>query len=355
MLKEVSKGYITSTNPNASFNISTGSLDNYFYQIKVPYQITYEYCSGTGADDYMNAITLSEGESFYARDSYEGHGRAFKYHPLHFHDYYEIMIVLDGIVTQRIEDIDYKYPAGSCCLINRGIRHAENFDTTASLLFIGLSVSMIGEILATAEHSSFATEKKFLENKLCNFLMSDLDDPEKKAYLDFIPAFSTDSAYKHLHELTNEIIQTLMYPHFGSSFKARNLICEFLYFLSQSENYHCTDVTMGMENDQLLFTRIEHLMEEKNGRVSRAELEKALNYSGDYLNRIVNKYTGMCLYDYGMTFCLKKAADYLINTKESITSIVQTLQFSNRTHFYSLFERQFNMTPKEYRAKHISS
>lgn len=350
MLKEISKDYIVSTRPNASFNISTGSQNNY-YQIRVPYQVTYEYCSGTGSDDYMNAVTLSEGEFYYARDSFEGHDRAFKYHPLHSHDYYEIMIVLEGTVTQRIEDVDYKYPAGTCCLINRGIRHSENFDSEARLLFIGLSVSMISELFAIAEHSSFYEEKLFLNSSMCKFLSNDLEDPDSKAYLDFIPSFNTQNSCEYLTKLTTDLLQVLMFPHFGSTFRTRNLLCEFLHYLSDQNRFHCTEVKMGMGNDQLLFNRIEHLMEEKDGRISRSELEMAINYSGDYLNRIVNKYTGMCLYDYGMTFCLKKAAYCLEHTNDSITSIAQMLQFSNRTHFYSLFEKQYHMTPNEYRKK----
>ncbi|WP_044916896.1 AraC family transcriptional regulator [Butyrivibrio sp. WCE2006] len=350
MLKEVSKDYITSTNPNASFNISTGSDSNY-YQLKLPYQITYEFCSGVEESDYMNAITFSEDASFYARDSFYGHDRAFHDHPLHFHDYYEIMVVLSGTVTQRIENIDYKYPAGTCCLINRGIRHAENFDTEASILFVGLSTSMIGELFTVAEHSSFRSEKDFMNSGLYKFIISDLDNPDRKAYLDMIPVFHNSSGMEQLHKVTTEMLNTMMFPHFGSSYKMRSLLSELLYFISSNDNYHCTDVEMGMGNDQLLFSRIEHLMDERNGRISRAELEKALNYSGDYLNRIVNKYTGMCLYDYGMTFCLKKAAKDLATTRTPITSIAQNLQFSNRTHFYTLFEKQFHMTPKEYRIK----
>lgn len=85
--------------------------------------------------------------------------------------------------------------------------------------------------------------------------------------------------------------------------------------------------------------------------MTRAELEKVLNYSGDYLNRIVNKYAGMCIFDYGMTFCLKKAALLLSSTEESISSIASSLHFSNRTHFYSLFKKHYGITPKEYRKK----
>ncbi|WP_051198011.1 hypothetical protein [Butyrivibrio sp. MB2005] len=145
-----------------------------------------------------------------------------------------------------------------------------------------------------------------MKSDLYKFIISDLDTPDRKAYLDMIPAFNRSSGLVQLGELATEMLSTMMFPHFGFSYKMRSLLSELLYFISSNVNYHCTEVEMGMGNDQLLFSRIDHLMDEKNGRISRAELEKALNYSGDYLNRIVNKFTGMCLYDYGMTFFLKK-------------------------------------------------
>ena len=60
----------------------------------------------------------------------------------------------------------------------------------------------------------------------------------------------------------------------------------------------------------------------------------------------------MCLFDYGMTFCLKKAEDYLANTKEPVSDIAARLGFSNRTHFYTLFKKKYGMTPNEYRKGH---
>ena len=148
------------------------------------------------------------------------------------------------------------------------------------------------------------------------------------------------------------MIQTLLYPDFGASYQIKGLLCAFLAYLSSPQYYHCTNIRLDTNSDFLLFSRITHLFEESNGRMSRAELERLLNYSGDYLNRIVNKYVGMCLYDYGMTFCLKKAAKYLSETNESIGSIAAKLQFTNRTHFYSLFKEKYGVTPKEYRQLH---
>ena len=63
--------------------------------------------------------------------------------------------------------------------------------------------------------------------------------------------------------------------------------------------------------------------------MSRSALENALFYSGNYMNTIVNKYTGMSLHDYGLTFALKKAASLLADTGKSISAI--EIQLALRT------------------------
>lgn len=103
-----------------------------------------------------------------------------------------------------------------------------------------------------------------------------------------------------------------------------------------------------------MFSRISHLLEDTNGHMSKSRLEETLNYSGNYLNTIVNKYTGMCLFDYGMSFCLKKAELMLKNSNDSISNIALKLGFSNRTHFYKLFKGKYGVTPKEFREIHSS-
>ena len=47
-----------------------------------------------------------------------------------------------------------------------------------------------------------------------------------------------------------------------------------------------------------------------------------LNYSGNYLNSIVKKYTNSCLFDYSQTFCMKRAAALLLETTASISEIM---------------------------------
>lgn len=326
-----------------------------FFQLNAPFQVTYQFCSGTTAQDYLNTFTLSGSDSYFSHETMLLHNYHFTKHAPHFHDYFEIMLVLEGTVLQRIEDKDYLYNTGSCCLINRSLCHIETFNSSSKILFIGLSVELIEELFHSIQSSYFDIERKIVDSELYRFVMSDIKSPGRKSYLDFIPAWQNQSNSTNLHNLTEELVNTILFPEFGSSYQLKGILCHLLQYLSLPSNYHCTCVELNRDNDFLLFARISHLLEENDGRISRAELERSLNYSGNYLNRITNKYTEMCLFDYGMTFCLNKAEHYLINTKDSVSDIALRLGFSNRTHFYTLFKEKYGITPNDYRKTHRRS
>lgn len=268
--KIVSDNYYSEDNASSPIEIrNASSRFSSFFQLNAPFQVTYQFCSGTTAEDYLNTFTLSGGNSYFS---------------------HETMI--------------------------------------------------------------FGKEKEIADSDLYRFIVSDIKSPGRKSYLDFIPAWQNQTNNSTLHNLTEELINTILFPGFGSSYQLKSIICRLLQYLSAPSNYHCTCVELNRDNDFLLFARITHLLEENDGRVSRTELERSLNYSGNYLNRITNKYTGMCLFDYGMTFCFKKAEDYLANTKEPVSDIAVRLGFSNRTHFYTLFKEKYGITPNEYRKEH---
>lgn len=331
---------------NINSNISS------LYKLNSPFQITYEYCSGPDSEDYINIISLSPNGDSYFRESPELHNYIFHNKSPHIHDYYELLIVLEGSLSQQIEGKEYLYPAGSCCLINRNLCHKENFHQSARVLFLGFSVDFILSLLDT-KPAYFEHEEEIKNSFFHNFIINDLKNPGQKAYLDFIPSLRNHTSCEMLSHFTEKLLETMLFPKFGSTHMMNGLLCSILQYIASPENYHCTCMELSNNNDYLLFARVEHLLEKNDGRITRAELSDKLNYSGDYLNRIVNKYTGMSLHEYGMKFCMKKAAYYLSHTNEPVTSIMSKLSFTNRTYFYKLFKSQYGMTPKAFREKKI--
>lgn len=338
---------------DSSIKVQNGESDfGRFYHMNVPFQLTLEYCNGPGEEDYVNIVTLSSTKAVLYQEPLSKKNYSYNKNAPHSHDFFEFVIVLEGDIVQKIEGREYLYTAGSCCLINRNLRHLEYYHSKSRVLYIGLSPDLFAELFASAQNSFFSNEKEICSSEIYHFITSDLKNPGKRAYLDFIPAYQNHRNATHLHSMAESMIQTLLSPGFGSSYQICGLLCTFLSYLSQPKYYHCTSIRLDTNSDFLLFSRITRLFEESDGRMTRTELEKYLNYSGDYLNRIVNKFTGMCLYDYGMTFCLKKVAQCLTETNETISAIAARLKFTNRTHFYTLFKEKYGVTPKEYRQMH---
>ena len=121
---------------------------------------------------------------------------------------------------------------------------------------------------------------------------------------------------------------------------------------SQIHPFSIANIQVDYGNDFLIFTSLTHLLENSDGRLSRHELSDLLSYSGDYLNRIAKKYTGMTLFEYGTTFSIRKAEYYLLKTDLSISEIIAQLKFTNKSHFYKLFYAKHHMSPKEFRSKY---
>ena len=104
------------------------------------------------------------------------------------------------------------------------------------------------------------------------------------------------------------------------------------------EYYHVSRIQLLSDTDSVIFNRIRNLAEDSHGRITRSELVQTLNYSSSYISHNVKKHTGMSLSDFSMSICLESAANLLIGTDKTVTEIMEYLNFTNRTHFYQLFD-----------------
>ncbi len=335
---------------NTIFHVlNSDSSINRMYSLDTPYQVTYEFISGSTDEDYLNAITLSEQGSYFCRENAAMHNDSELQIPPHSHDYYEFVVVLEGSVIQSIEGNTYTYDAGSICFLSRNLSHRERFTGSARVLFLGLSVPYLKDLFQRAKHNSFSEENPFFQTPLARFVRHDMQHSGEKAYLDFMPTMKRKNPYKKLHNLSEQLIDALMQPFFGTSFLVDGLIAALLAYIADPANYHCTSVELETSGDYLLYMRITHLLEEADGLMSRSQLSDALNYSGDYISRIVKKYSGLTLHEYTLKYTLRKAADMLIHSDESVSVVLHDLGFANRTYFYKVFQRQYGMTPREFR------
>ena len=199
----------------------------------------------------------------------------------------------------------------------------------------------------------FQVEKLASTSAINDFFTNNLssDADTNKAYVDFIPT-DDEIIAKTLHDYFDQITHATLDPKLGSTITIMSLFKKLFMYMSMEENFSTAPVQIGSSAEYTLFTEIVAAMEETNGRISRSQLSNKLNYSGSYLNEICKKYSGLSLFDYGMTFCMKKAAHLLVSSSDNITDIGYALGFTNKTHFYKIFHETYGMTPAAYRRNH---
>lgn len=74
--------------------------------------------------------------------------------------------------------------------------------------------------------------------------------------------------------------------------------------------------------------------------------------SAGHLSRAFRKYFNETPTDFINHLRLNYSANLLTNSDDEITEISMDSGFENLSHFYHLFKKQFNMSPKEFRNKH---
>ncbi len=276
--------------------------------------------------------------------------------PQHMHNTYEIVYVQEGTLFQQIEARRYQFSKRSCCILNRNIRHTEEYDHPFRTVTLSLAADFLSELFSDPYDGFFSETASDWQSRrdLKSFFSPDTAETDlyRKTYLSFVPAYDIMEENDRIHDLFEQMTNCIISPEPGCSFFMRSLICRLLDCLSNRELYSTDLISLGTKAESEAFSNITRLMLETHGRISRSELQKRLNYSGQYLNRISQKFTGMSLFKYGNYFTMKRAAWLLINSDATVSEIAAELGFSDRTHFYGLFRKEYRVTPKQYRERY---
>ena len=324
-----------------------------FYQLRIPFQLYFLTIHPEDNENFYLTTILSPDFSVHFSQRKE---EVLPYLPtsMHHHDYYELLLVLEGELYQNIENRRHLYTAGSCCLLNKKVQHTEEYSTDFRAVFLQLSDSFMQELYRNLFLNFFDIERTHSSSLLEEFLQANLQENGNttKNYIDFIPTSQDSQTVSNVHLIFEYLTKELLSPGIGSSSIIMGLFCRLFHLLNSPENYETTPVQIGSDSENRIYDMITESMIRTNGRITRQELVDNLHYSGVYLNNIVKKYTGLSIYDYGMTFCMKKAAELLVCSNLSISEIAVSLNFTNRTHFYKIFQKNYHMSPYEYRKVH---
>ncbi len=277
--------------------------------------------------------------------------------PLHRHQSLELMFVLKGEVTQYIEDFERVYRAGECCILNKNILHTEAYSSDFEAVFLLMADQFLlkaieGDCYFSSFHHPHAANYAVFEK--LHRLLEETSAFEKE-YLDFFPLREAHEVCEEVQKIFAALLLETRQQKPGFLHIVYGQLVRLLALLSDSASYQMNCVDLKRSREDYIFNRVMLYLRKHHGRVNYDELEGLMNYTRDYLNRVVKRRLGMSLVSLGQSFCLEEAADLLLKTDKSVSQIVQQLGYTNRTYFYRIFQEKYGMTPKEYRARGIAA
>lgn len=99
---------------------------------------------------------------------------------------------------------------------------------------------------------------------------------------------------------------------------------------------------------------IDYIYKHLHSRISLKEICRAIGVSQSYFSILFKREAGMSCSVYIRKEKVKYAKDLLEYSDLSYVDISNYLAFSSHSHFISVFKKEFNKTPREYRNEHYN-
>ncbi len=344
--------FIRSVSPDLTGELNSAPVQ---FKLNVPYRLTFSSVNLNSKSGYFSTCYVFPNGAFYScmnKDETESRKELFQ---LHHHDFFELMFVIEGEVYVNIENERHLYKKGSCCILNRNVMHTEEYSTDFKIVFLQLSKELLVNIYDDLCLDFFNFSNTSVPSDMKRFLKANLtgDTNTSKDYVDFNSLMEETEFTRDVHNFFDSITRETLSPTEESSLVIKKDITDLIRFMSNPAHFSTDPIQIGTDAEYALFTKITQSMEESYGQIRRSQLVEKLNYSGSYLNKICKKYSGLSLFDYSMTFTMKKATELLATTTENISDIEALLGFSNHTHFYKLFKKTYGITPAQYRRQNL--
>jgi AraC family transcriptional regulator, transcriptional activator of pobA len=264
--------------------------------------------------------------------------RHLRYSPcfIHTHSFFEIIYVLNGSCRNKISDIEIEMKKGDVCIVTPGTIHALSvFDDNC--VVINLLVRS-----TTFEKSFFGILKS--NDVLSSFFSHALYSSNSESYLLF-------TEQNDIHTI-NSVLE--MYTEFNSNYiysdrMLTSMMSSFFIRLLRTDAKNIIVPTpSGTHSYRNIIYILNHIFTNYT-TITLKDLSLKYNYSERQMARILKEYTGKTFMNIIQDIKLQKACELLKNPNISINKIIESIGYSNTTHFYKIFKNHYNITPINYR------
>lgn len=248
--------------------------------------------------------------------------------PVHWHNEFEIIYIVQGSLDISISEQLYQGSAGDVYFVN-----------SKELHFMGSAD------LSTAYYTMlFPLE--FISLQTDDALETELMRPLRNGILQFPHRLSDNAGRENLSAILNQIISLNPCSDISSQIRTRALLLEFMAGLMQDKNFFRENYGVPNTFQRELLTFIHgHFMEP----LSLAVLTDRFHLSGKYLSRYFKEHFHITFIQYLNHLRLTHAKKLLETSELSITEIALCSGFSSDSYFIRIFKKTYGISPLKYR------
>ncbi len=247
----------------------------------------------------------------------------------HYHNFYEIFLIVEGEVYHIINDKSQRLTAGTLVFIRPNDIHyykrCGNY--RCKIINLAFKESLLQELINYLSNGS--QFNKLLDNDMPAQII--LTEQEKEILVRKMQELNLIS--RNNKEIIKTKLRILLFEIFTKYFSTDNLFSKI-------------DIPRWLEE------LINEIQKKENFVLGVKKLFELSPYSKEHIIRMFKKYLRKTPTEFLNELKLNYAANLLSNTDESIISISMEAGFENLSHFYHLFKKYFNMSPANYRKEH---
>lgn len=254
--------------------------------------------------------------------------------PMHRHDYVEIMYMLQGQAEHTMED-------GEPILLRAGEILMMNCHTAHAIACCGKNDVGVNLIVLPA-FFDFALEMVGSGSTLGRFLMDALRAGEKEVpYL----YFQVAQVPEIQSVMESMLLSLLAHPAGSQLIHKTEMTLLFLHLMQNARHMALSSLHRG----NALAVSLLQEIHQNYQTLSFADFAAAHGVSAAYVSKLMREATGKTCTELLQARRLKKARDLLENTSLTVLDVCGAVGYSNSSHFYRLFEKEFGCSPSAYR------
>lgn len=273
-------------------------------------------------------------------------GNAELYQIDHVNPYFEIIMVVEGPVYLRVGEENLTLKTGEIFILNRWEHHSGWRKINEEAGFFWVQFECDPEIRMTDSWTEMIDKINILQPK--DELRT--AKPGVNDYILLPRRYMPDRKYRLLsmfENLMHEFIRPHGYFRFRLSMQL-GIILETIASDWLDRNYNYADNSPPLSF--ITYRRlVSYLDENYRYNITRADIEKAVGKSYEYLCNVFKKNSGMTINKYIHQLRIQHAKYLLVNMDGPIANIAEELGYRDPMYFTRIFTKMVGMSPTKYR------